>query len=152
MVQMLQVLVAKDGKSLSSDEVLDGGFFDSALGYTRSLFLRNATPDWICDITGLDTVNTGSSLYGPELIMPLQTAELKVHVKPVTESIDNFDFLKHDPTPIRDSIAGDLVWKRYEITSQVLDSMRKNQIHMKKLGKDGLFNKTNSSFQKSGSK
>ena len=73
-------------------------------------------------------------------------------LKKAKESLDNFDFLKNDPPPIMDSLGGNLVWKRYEITKEVLDSMRKNQKHMKKLGKDGLFDNTNPQFQKSRSK
>lgn len=134
----LEVLQSRDGKSLGTDEYFDIGSYDVAVGAETSIFLRNPYSTWVAHIEDLDTVNTNSELFGPELIMPLQTVECKVVIKPVNENLEALDLVGDSLTPVIDTIGGDVVWKRYEITPALLGSIQKNKTHMKKLGKKGL--------------
>jgi len=134
----LEVLQSRDGKSLGSDEYFDIGSYDVSVGAETSIFLRNPYSTWVAHIEDLDTVNTNSELFGPELIMPLQTVECKVVIKPVNENLEALDLVGDSLTPVIDTIGGDVVWKRYEITPSLLGSIQKNKSHMKKLGKKGL--------------
>ena len=134
-IQNLQVLQSKDGKPLTSDQVFDAGSYDVEIGAKVPFFIKNVNTDWIADISDFNTANTNSFFSGPELIMPLETVECSVTTKPVTELLDDFDFLKSgsDVPPVHDRVAGRIVWKRYEITPETLEAVRKNKTQLKRL-------------------
>ena len=135
-MEELQTLLTKDGEPLRPDQRLDGGSYDVSIGAEIPFILRNPNPDWTCDISDVDTVNTNSSFHSPDFILPLESVEVKIKIKPVEEDFDNFDFMKQDIPDVHDFLQGNIVWKRYEITSEFLESVRKNQSHMKRMEKN----------------
>ena len=137
-IQDLQVLQSKDGKPLTFDQVFDAGSYDVEIGAKVPFFIRNPNTDWTADISDINTANTNSFFSGPELIMPLETVECSVTTKPVTALLDDLDFLKSgsDVPPVHDRVAGRIVWKRYEITPETLEAVRKNKTQLKRLEAD----------------
>ena len=137
-IEDLQVLQSKGSKPLRSDQFFDAGSYDVMIGAKVPFFIFNPNTDWTADISDFNTANTNSFFSGPELILPGQTVECSVTTKPVTELLDNFDFLKpgSDIPPVHDKVEGRIVWKRHEITSETLEAIRKNQTHLKRLEKD----------------
>lgn len=139
----LEVLQSPHEKKLDANEYFDVGEYDVELGTEVLMYLRNPYKSWVAYIEDLDTVNNNSELYGPQLILPEQTVKLKVVVKPDRRELSLTELTKfmdedEKAPPVVDTVQGDVIWKRYEVTPQFLDSMQKNKTHMKKLGKKGL--------------
>ena len=116
MIESLEILYSKDGKPLKSEEVLDFGQYDVALGMEKKFYMRNPNKALVADISSLNTSNPNSAFYGPELIKPLETVECTISIhansKPM---LDNFDFLKEDSGLDHDIMEGTIRWSHYKV-------------------------------------
>ena len=112
----LEFLRSEHGKPvpLKSDEWLDFGEYDVAIGAELEFFIKNPNNALVANVSNLKTTGRNCSFDVPAEIQPEETVKCKIKILPIEiDSLDDFNFASSSDIPANPiELSGHIDWRR----------------------------------------
>ena len=112
----LEFLRSEHGKPvpLKSDEWLDFGEYDVAIGAELEFFIKNPNNNLVANVSNLKTTGRNCVLDMPAEIQPEETVKCSVKIIPIEiDSLDDFNFASAVDIPSNPiELSGHIDWRR----------------------------------------
>ena len=112
----LEFLRSVDGKPepLKSDEWLDFGEYDIAIGSELDFYIKNPNNNLVANVSDLKTTGRNCVLDIPAEIQPEETVKCSIKIMPVgLATLDGFNYASEDDIPANPiELSGHIDWRR----------------------------------------
>jgi len=112
----LEFLRSVDGKPepLKSDEWLDFGEYDIAIGSELDFYIKNPNNNLVANVSNLKTTGRNCVLDMPAEVQPEETVKCSIKILPIeSSSLDDFNFTSAADMPANPiELSGHISWRR----------------------------------------